>query len=161
MEEEEDEPLENVWWVREGTDPEALRYQYEEKLRMIGDYKRMALVLVKSGERCLSFRLGPLQFFDSANFVKESLDTMIETRKKKSKKSMEETFQWLPLAILSSREFQQRGRMKFGLLSCESCLCRLSSFKDHKHGSGNLSGSKKPMTAPSRMRSAAMPPTKA
>ena len=92
-EEEEDEPLENVRWVREGTDPEALRYQYEEKLRMIGDYKRMAFsVLVKSGERCLSFRLGPLQFLDSANFVKESLDTMIETRKKKSKKSMEETF---------------------------------------------------------------------
>ena len=71
--EEEEEPLEDVRRVREDTDPEALRNQYEEKLRMIGDYKRMAFsVLVKSGERCLSFRLGPLQFLDSANFVKES-----------------------------------------------------------------------------------------
>ncbi|CAJ1387432.1 unnamed protein product, partial [Effrenium voratum] len=75
------------------TEEEALEEQLQQKLAIIGDYSRMKFsVLVKSGEKCLSFQLGPLQFLDSTNFVKESLDKTIETRKKRRAGSLPEAF---------------------------------------------------------------------
>ncbi|CAJ1451546.1 unnamed protein product, partial [Effrenium voratum] len=70
-----------------------------EQRKALVDYSNISKlkfkVLVKSGERCLSFSLGPLLFLDSTNFVQGSLDGLIETRKKKAKAPLDEVFPML------------------------------------------------------------------